>query len=70
MALTALAVSGGTSLARADLRGPADTVTEIHYSFGDTPDSVWFDWRGQQQDIYLWPGIPPTGSRPSPVIRR
>jgi hypothetical protein len=31
---------------------PADTVTEIHYSFGDTPDSVWFDWDGQEQDIY------------------
>ncbi len=47
-----LAVGGGTFRARADLAQAADSVTEIHYSFGDTPDSVWFDWRGQEQDIY------------------
>jgi hypothetical protein len=28
-----------------------DTVTEIHYSFGDSPDSVVFDWAGQEQEI-------------------
>ena len=33
----------------------ADTVTEIHYSFRNTPDSVWFDWDGQEQDIYYGP---------------
>ena len=56
LAIAALAVSGGTSRARAGLAGPGDAVTEIHYSFGDTPGSVWFDWRGQQQDIYYGPG--------------
>lgn len=33
----------------------ADTVTEIHYSFGNTPGTVWFDWDGQPQDIYYGP---------------
>jgi hypothetical protein len=32
-----------------------DTVTEIHYSFGNTPDSVVFDWVGQEQEIDYGP---------------
>jgi len=35
-------------LAHAD----GDVVDEIHYSFGDTPDSAVFDWHGQEQNIY------------------
>lgn len=30
----------------------ADTVSEIHYSYGNTPDSVVFDWDGTEQTIY------------------
>lgn len=30
----------------------ADTVDEIHYSFGSTPDSVVFDWRGSESTLY------------------
>jgi hypothetical protein len=30
----------------------ADTVNEIHYSFGNTPDSVVFDWHGAETAIY------------------
>lgn len=32
-----------------------DSVDEIHYSFGNTPDSVMFDWRGQEQNLYYGP---------------
>ena len=37
-----------TTTARA---AAGDTVTEIHYSFGNTPDSVVFDWVGQEQEL-------------------
>jgi Purple acid Phosphatase, N-terminal domain len=33
-------------------RAAGDTVTELHYSFGNTSDSVVFDWNGQEQTIY------------------
>ena len=39
---------GVTTPARASV---GDTVTEIHYSFGNTPDSVVFSWVGQEQEI-------------------
>src|SRR5712692_2511989 len=54
-ALVALAAIG-ISLVVAH-RGPSGggAVTEIHYSFGNDPGSVWFDWRGQQQDIFYGP---------------
>src|SRR6185437_16646021 len=29
-----------------------DTVDEIHYSYGNTSDSVVFDWHGSEQNIY------------------
>lgn len=32
-----------------------DSVDEIHYSFGNTSDSVVFDWHGQEQNIYYGP---------------
>lgn len=31
--------------------GTGDTVTEIHYSYGNTPDTVVFDWDGQEQQL-------------------
>ena len=43
-----LASSAAVDIAHAD----GDTATEIHYSYGNTPDSVWFDWVGQEQNIY------------------
>ena len=36
-------------------RAAGDTVTELHYSFGNTSDSVVFDWNGQEQTIYYGP---------------
>lgn len=51
-ALVAVAAIG-ISLAVTNGMAPASgRVTEIHYSFGDNPGTVWFDWRGQQQDIF------------------
>ena len=32
-------------------RAAADTVDEIHYSYGNTPDTVVFDWRGTETTI-------------------
>jgi hypothetical protein len=37
----------GTGTAQA----AADTVDEIHYSFGNTPDTVVFDWHGTESSI-------------------
>ena len=34
----------------------ADTVDEIHYSFGNTPDAVVFDWHGAETRDLLRPG--------------
>ncbi len=50
----------GAVLICASLAGPwaslvhasADTVDELHYSYGNTSDSVVFDWHGQEQNIY------------------
>jgi hypothetical protein len=55
VAIGSLALVGGSLHARAGVAAPADTVTEIHYSFGDSPDSLWFDWAGQEQDIFYGP---------------
>jgi len=33
----------------------SDTVDEIHYSYGNTSDSIVFNWHGQEQSIYYGP---------------
>lgn len=40
----------GTGAAQA-----ADTVNEIHYSFGNSPGTVVFDWHGAETTIYYGP---------------
>lgn len=52
LTLLGMAVISGGAVVPAAYADPADTVTEIHYSYGNSPDSVWFDWDGQEQDIY------------------
>lgn len=54
VAISGLVVGGPATLAEpgSPAAAAADTVTEIHYSFGNTSASVWFDWNGQQQNIY------------------
>lgn len=50
--LAAAAALGAALLATGGVaRAAADTVDEIHYSFGNTPDSVVFDWRGAETSI-------------------
>jgi len=48
----------------------ADPVDEIHYSYGDTPDSVVFDWRGDETAFsygLLSPDETPATAHPSSV---
>ena len=49
----------GTGAAQA----AADTVDEIHYSFGNTPDAVVFDWHGAETALFTAP-TPITAIRP------
>lgn len=46
---------GATLAQLGQVTAAADTVTEIHYSYGNTSDSVWFDWDGSEQNIYYGP---------------
>jgi uncharacterized repeat protein (TIGR01451 family) len=57
---------GTGGLARA-----ADTADEIHYSFGGTPDSVVFDWRGGDPTLYYGtdPGALQPATATAPAIR-
>lgn len=48
----ALVLAGTMALQSAPTAYAADSVTEIHYSYGDTPNSVAFDWRGAETTIY------------------
>jgi hypothetical protein len=48
LAAAAGALSGGPAFA-------ADTVEEIHYSYGDTPDSVVLSWLGDETQVFYGP---------------
>src|SRR4051812_49608298 len=80
--IAAAVAVGAALLATGGPARAADTVDEIHYSFGGTPDVVVFDWRGGESTIYYGPGTrygqqaaarapaptPPGGPRPLPEV--
>ncbi|GAB1690545.1 fibronectin type III domain-containing protein [Krasilnikovia sp. M28-CT-15] len=53
----AATVVAGLSMAvlRGGSAGAADTVDEIHYSYGDAPTSVVLDWRGEETTVAYGP---------------
>ena len=54
----ALAATAGAAAGAFPGAGPAlaaDTVEVIHYSYGDTPDSVVLSWLGDETQVFYGP---------------